>query len=230
MELAEQAAHEEAELARAHESHLAAEYETALAQQHEPEFDDEPGPDGQPVQIGAWRVDDLRAASWAMLRLGEIRAVRAKNAELLEEMVAALRARMAKADAKLERREAYFEAQLLAYGREHREELMRGLGKRAKSRTLPTGTFAWRKTGGRLRLDDAPDAEAKLLAWAKSQIGTPALVRTKEEPAVAEIQKFCAPEAGAPQIIPPGMRYEEPNEWGKLEVRPAETALAVDPK
>lgn len=183
--------------------------------------------DGETLPEGeGWHPKSPADVDWGMERMGEIDTALSQNAALEEEAIRRIRERMAPANAALRRERDYREACIKAYASEHRGELLTG---KAKSRTLPNGNLAWRKTGGRLKLDDTPDAEAKLLAWAQAEVkrtGILDLVRVKESPALKEIVEYCDPTPTHPQIVPPGMHWEEEDEYGKLEVKPAEVALA----
>ena len=172
-----------------------------------------------------WQPASLTDVDWLLETMGEIDAETAVNQRIADAATQRILDRLDKANGTLKRQRDYLESLARHYSAEHRTEIIRGKGKTKK---LPNGDLSWRKTGGRLKLDDAPDAEEKLLAWAMAQEerGAIGLVRVKREPAVAEIQKHCAGTKDKPQVVPPGTHYEEPDEWGKLDVTPATEALA----
>lgn len=175
-----------------------------------------------------WRPGTLADVDWLLETMGRFDAEAAENQALADAATQRILARMDTANQRLKKRRDYLEGLARQYAAEHRKEIIPG---KAKSRELPNGTLAWRKTGGRLVLNLDGDgntkaSEAELLAWAKAQVGTPALVRVKEEPALKEIHAFCAPEAGSQVIVPPGMHWEDEDPYGKLEVKPAGSALA----
>lgn len=172
-----------------------------------------------------WQPTTLTDVDWLLETMGEIDAEAAQNQALADAATQRILERLDAANAKLKRRRDYLEGLARHYAQEHRTEIIRGKG---KTRKLPNGDLSWRKTGGRLKLDETPDAEEKLLAWAMAQEehGEVGLVRVKREPALKEIQAHCGGTKDKPQFIPPGTHYEELDEWGKLDVTPATEALA----
>ena len=174
-----------------------------------------------------WQPASLTDVDWLLETMGEIDAETAVNQRIADAATQRILDRLDKANGTLKRQRDYLESLARHYSAEHRTEIIRGKGKTKK---LPNGDLSWRKTGGRLALNldgegKTTAAVAELLAWAKAQ-NLPALVRVKEEPAIAEIQKHCAGTKDKPQVVPPGTHYEEPDEWGKLDVTPATEALA----
>lgn len=217
--LAEQAAHEDAEAARqsADEAGFALDADLGIVART-----------GEHEGL-TWRPSTLADVDWILERMGQLDAEAAENQTMADAATQRILERLDRANGRLKRQRDYLEGLASAYAREHRKEIVPG---KKKSRELPNGELCWRKTGGRLVLNVAPDgttkaAEAELLEWAKHKRewhGAAELVRMKEEPALAEIQKYCA--ALDPAPIPPGMHWEDEDPYGKLDVKPAGSALA----
>jgi len=181
-----------------------------------------------------WQPRTLADVDWLLERMGQLDAEAAENQTVADAATQRILERLDRANGRLKRQRDYLESLAAAYAREHRKEIIPG---KKKSRELPNGELCWRKTGGRLVLnqddlvslapgEEAPkSATAQLLEWAKARRCThPELVRVKEEPALAEIQRYCA--ALDPAPIPPGMHWEDEDPYGRLEVKPAGSALA----
>jgi hypothetical protein len=181
---------------------------------HPPErFDETTGEilDSDAPDNGGWDkerhcITDLRGANWAgrKLRVAEEQiALNAAMAEAeLEELarkVRLVRERQDKADAPFRATAVYFQNALTVYAStpEGRTEVLKGL--RKKSRLLPCGvTIGWEKRGGQLRLQEAPDARERVIAWARANC--PETTEQRWEVDVAAVKKA----AGTGQI-PDGM-------------------------
>lgn len=141
------------------------------------------GDDAVMLAGGAWRIETLADADWALRRCGDLQAELAENEALLAKAVERLEARHSTLAMRIRRGLEFFTAKLREYAEQHRADLLKG-GKR-KSRALLNGTLGWRKKGGGLKVLD----EAALLDWCRRQPVESGLLRVKEEPALAEVRR-----------------------------------------
>jgi phage host-nuclease inhibitor protein Gam len=148
----------------------------------------------RPEAGGVWLPENEADLDWALKRICDLRAEIAENDRILEAHLARLELRRQTLNARLQRGVDFFESVAKSYAFVHRDRLLKG-GKK-KSRSLPHGTVGWRKAGGGLEVKDSK----ALLEWAKGQPPELGLVRTKEEPAMSEVQKLHK-ETGE---VPPG--------------------------
>lgn len=132
-------------------------------------------------------LKSLEDADYVLELISDLRRQVAENGRVEAAGIARLKARTELLNAPLERRAAHLESELRAWAEANRPALLSG---KAKSRKLHHGSIGWRRSGGGLSVIDP----AALLAWAKAHrtSGTIVLVRTKEEPGMAEIKKLCA--------------------------------------
>lgn len=163
------------------------------------------------VPASDWRIETPADADWALERLGDFERQKKENVVIGQTRVEAILFRVSNLNDALEKKAAFFRQHLIAYAQAHRAELI--IGKK-KSRDFPSGTIAYRKTGGGLVVKD----KSVLLDWARKQPVELNFVRIKEEPAVDEI-KLASKTSGE---VPEGMEYEPEAEVIKLEPKVAE--------
>lgn len=107
---------------------------------------------------------DARELVEAMEKDGKEEAAR------LQAKLAEVKARTLRLTERQQARVDWLEGKLQDFADRNREALMRGRPARAKSVTFPSGlSFAWRKVPQRLRALDTPEAEARLLEWARGR-------------------------------------------------------------
>lgn len=109
--------------------------------------------------------------------------------------------------AKLDRQASFVESAIRVYASEHREEFVRG---KSKSRELPSGTVAFRKSAEKLRVVN----EEEFLAVAPDE-----LVRVKRSPDLKAIGAAMK----ASGLIPPGCEYVPESET--ISIKPADVPV-----
>lgn len=161
------------------------------------------------VRVG-WRPQSLDAADWCLKRLGELNAEIAENQSIVAGHVSKLKLRLDALNSTAVRGVAFFESRLREFAEANKEELLKG-GKK-KSRALPHGTLGWKKTSGGLEVKELES----YLEWARNQPMELEVLRIKEEPAMAGLQKLFK-ETGE---LPPGCEMKE--EKDEVVVKPVE--------
>jgi len=173
------------------------------------EFLDAP-PDGTEL----WRVDEEGrwsimgyqpeardgVATWAMRRLGKIKAERARIVAVADAEVRRIGEWVDSADKPLEGDENFFTGCLTEYLRHIRRE--RGEDEDnpvTKSYRLPTGTITGRRQPERIEVVD----EERFVEWAKES-GNASLIRTKEAPDKAAIKRMKVGADGVTVILEGG--------------------------
>ena len=154
-----------------------------------------------------WLIEGVDSLDWALSRLAALKREIDENEAVAEAAIARLRARTAKLNERAARGVAFFESRIREYAENHRKDLLGG-GKK-KSRALPHGVIAWRKSGGGFRVGD----RAALLEWAQKQPVELDFVRLKEEPAWDVIKAHCEKTGECP----PGVDTEPESETLKIE-------------
>lgn len=151
-----------------------------------------------------WTVRSLEDADWALARIAECERQADENSRALAAAVGRLKRSIAQLEertkglnAALEQRAAYFRGQLELYARDNRETLLVG---KKKSRSLPHGSFGWRRTGGQPFVADA----GALMQWAKEQPPETGFLELVESMSWALIKRHCK-ESGE---LPPGVELE----------------------
>lgn len=141
------------------------------------EPDETPRSGYDPVTRSLTSMDGM---AWAARKLREVEDALAVNDRACDEEIAALDAEYARRHLRItERHEAadkpfdagkkFFTSLLTVYATQNRADVLKGLRKDAKSRPFPGGVrVGWEKKGGHLRLQEAPDAREKLIAWARA--------------------------------------------------------------
>lgn len=169
-----------------------------------------------PAVRGAWQIDSLGSADWALARLAECEAEAAEIDRQAAATIERVRKRAEELKAKAARGAAFFSYKLLAFAETHRATLL-GTSKR-KSREFIHGRLQFRKKGGRLVVKDK-DALCEWLALQPVEAG---LYRMKLEPEMRAIQDAFK----ARGEIPPGCDYEPEFEDIEIKASAPETALA----
>lgn len=145
----------------------------------------------------AWRPQNDRDLDWCLARIAELTA----QVESIEAQAAATIERVEKRKAeligKVQRGIGFFTFHAVSYGEAHKRELLTG---KKKSRDFIHGRLAWRKRGGKLRVED----KAALVAWLETQPPESGLYRIKVEPEMAALQAAFK----ADGVIPPGCTFE----------------------
>jgi phage host-nuclease inhibitor protein Gam len=169
-----------------------------------------------PAVRGAWQIDSLGSADWALARLAECEAEAAEIDRQAAATIERVRRRAEELKTKAARGAAFFSYKLMAFAETHRATLL-GSGKK-KSREFLHGKIGWRKKGGKLVVRD----REALCEWLALQPVEAGLYRMKLEPEMRAIQeRFKA--AGE---IPPGCDFEPEYEDIEIKASAPETALA----
>lgn len=123
------------------------------------------------------RIATIAGLDWAGRKMREtLEAVREAD-ELAQAEIAPLLTRLNAAQkrldatlAPLQKRASFFESQIRVFAETNRDAILRGLGRGAKSKTLPSGLrVSWRHDPGGYRWDDEmkeSERKAALLKWA----------------------------------------------------------------
>jgi phage host-nuclease inhibitor protein Gam len=171
--------------------------------------------DHDPEVRGAWSIETLGSADWALSRLAECEA---ESREILAQAAEAKRRIDERANhvrLKAERGIAFFKFKLLGFAETHRA-LMLGTGSK-KSRDFIHGRIGWRTKAERLVVKD----EAALLEWLAAQPIESGLYRLKIEPEMKALQHLF--KQGE---VPPGMEVEPSQESITITAEAPEVALA----
>lgn len=134
-------------------------------------YEDAPAPQGEQP----WSVQTLQDADWALERLADLERQIRENNELADAAIQRIRLRNSALNEKVQRGIGFFRAHLDAFAKTHRELLL-GSG-RKKTRELPHGSIAFRKSGGRLEVKASEDC----LLWAQAQPVENGVLRIREE-------------------------------------------------
>lgn len=146
----------------------------------------------------AWRCDSERDANWCLGRRAELEAQIASIEAQARDAIDRIEARKAKLTERIQRGVGFFTYQIMRWAEQNKRSLLTGT---KKSRDLINGRLAWRKKGGRLRVED----KAALVAWLETQPPESGLYRLKVEPEMTAIQAHFKAE----NVIPPGCVYEQ---------------------
>lgn len=162
----------------------------------EPNDDQLEAPGDQP-----FRIEDERSLMWCMDRYNAAE----REKERVQKLAMEARNRVddweqGRLDA-ITHGVAYLKAEMERYATEHRKELVKG---RSKTIDLPTGSISWRKSGGKLWVENK-DALAQ---WCVEQGPDLGLYRVKTEPEMRKVQEQFK-KTGE---IPPGCAYEAETE------------------
>lgn len=133
----------------------------------------------QPEQSG-FRIDDDRAAEWALRKIKEIRAERDRLQAGCQEQIDYYTARADALQKKAEADEGYFAALLSDYF----DQQPHSKTKTQETYALPGGKLVLKHPAAKVDKDDAA-----LLAWCKAN--APDKVQVKEAPMWAELKKEC---------------------------------------
>jgi phage host-nuclease inhibitor protein Gam len=168
-----------------------------------------------PEVRGAWQIETLQSADWALARMAECEAEAAEIDRQAKAAIERVKARAEELKAKSARGAGFFRFKLLAYAERHRTAIL-GTGKK-KSRDFMHGRISWRAKPERIVVEDPGALEAWLLAQPPEE----GLYRVKLEPEMRALQERFK-ETGE---IPPGCDYEHEHEDIKIEASAPETAL-----
>jgi phage host-nuclease inhibitor protein Gam len=168
-----------------------------------------------PEVRGAWQIETLQSADWALARLAECEAEAAEIDRQAKAAIERVKARAEDLKAKAGRGANFFRFKLLAYAERHRTAIL-GAGKK-KSRDFMHGKIGWRSKPERLEVENA----AELEAWLVAQPVEAGLYRQKIEPEMAELQRRFK-ENGE---IPPGMKIHIEPESIEIKATAPEAAL-----
>lgn len=168
-----------------------------------------------PEVRGAWQIETLQSADWALARMAECEAEAAEIDRQAKAAIERVKARAEELKAKSARGAGFFRFKLLAYAERHRTAIL-GTGKK-KSRAFLHGKIGWRAKPERLEIEDAGALEK----WLVAQPVESGLYRTKIEPEMVELQRLFK-ENGE---IPPGMKVHIEPESIEIKASAPETAL-----
>jgi len=187
------------------------------------------GPTPEPEEITAYEALELGApweiktispgiipasADWTLQRAGECEAEIATVEDHYQAALKRLNERRAELIDRAQRGVNYFQYKLLQWATKERPWLLKG---KAKSVQLMHGTFGWRKSGGRLKVEDK-DA---LAAWLSEQPIESGLYRVKIEPEMRALQEHCR-KSGE---VPPGCTFEPEYDQFYVKAEAPEEAL-----
>lgn len=167
-----------------------------------------------PAVKGAWAIESLGSADWALSRLADGEAEIAEIERQEAATIARVHKRADELKARAGRLVSFMRYKLLAYAETHRAALITG---KKKSRDFIHGRIGWRQKGGRLVVED----KAELEAWLLTQPVEAGLYRFKVEPEIKAIQA----QFKADGVIPPGMKFEPEYEDIEIKASGPETAL-----
>jgi len=179
------------------------------------------GPTPEPPEVlayekdeGAWQITNQTSADWGMQRLAECEAEIAAVEAQYQSALARLRARYDELVARSQRGIGYFKFKLEKWATHERAALLKG---KAKSVQMLHGVIGWRKSGGRLHVEDK-DA---LAAWLSGQPIELGLFRMKIEPEMRALQEHCR-QTGE---VPPGCTFEPEYDQFYVKAEAPEEAL-----
>lgn len=131
---------------------------------------------------GAWCVNSLEDADFALRRLGELQTEISENLRVEQANIDRIKLRTEALNKRCQRGVDYFAGKLREYVEAHRAELFKG---KKKSRALLHGHIGTRLVGSGLKVVDA----AKLLEWCAKQPVELEVLRVIQEPALAAIKE-----------------------------------------
>jgi phage host-nuclease inhibitor protein Gam len=168
-----------------------------------------------PEVRGAWAIETVQSADWALLRKGECEAEIADIDAMEKAAISEIRQRAARLRERAERGVRFFEFKLVEWMEKNRATIVHG---KKKSRPLLHGTVGWRAKPERLEVVH-PDM---LMAWLAAQPVESGLYRVTLEPEMRAIQERFKTSGE----IPPGceIRPERDEPYTKCEA--PTTALA----
>ena len=185
------------------------------------------GPTPEPPEVlayeqaeGPWEVKTVSpgiipaSADWTVQRLGECESELATVEAHYQAAIERLNKRRDELEERARRGVAYFRFKLEQWATRERTWLLKG---KAKSVQLMHGTFGWRKSGGRLKVEDK-DA---LAAWLSGQPIESGLYRMKIEPEMRALQEHCR-KLGE---VPPGCMFEPERDDFYVKAEAPEEAL-----
>ena len=163
---------------------------------------------------GAWEITNQTSADWGMQRLAECEAEIAAVETQYQAALARLKARYDELVARSQRGIGYFRFKLEQWAEHNRSALLKG---KAKSVQMLHGVIGWRKSGGRLKVEDK-DA---LAAWLSGQPIESGLYRVKIEPEMRALQDYCR----QANVVPPGCVLEPERDDFYVKAEAPEEAL-----
>jgi len=163
---------------------------------------------------GSWEITNQTSADWGMQRLAECLAEVDEIGRQYQAAVDRLIKRRDELVARAERGIGYFRFKLEQWAEHNRSALLKG---KAKSVQMLHGCLGWRKSGGRLKVEDK-DA---LAAWLSGQPIELGLFRMKIEPEMRALQDYCR----QANVVPPGCVLEPERDDFYVRAEAPEEAL-----